>query len=156
MTADTTRDSTAGWMNYYEWTTAQTATLQDYHIAVKFQLPTNFSDWATSNAIQVNYQTEVTNNTKNKVDVTLYNMTDTPHQPVYQSLSNTSTSWSTVTIDKSALNDNVGADLDAADEVGLLMLKVYSLLDATNCTAGADNGCYTRIGDIVLNYLARF
>jgi hypothetical protein len=155
--SDTARDSTEGWLNYYQWSSTQ-ASLQDYTIAVKFQLPSDFSAWATSNAVQVMYTTEYTSTNANKVDVTLYNMTSSPDTPVVQSTNNVSSSagvWSSVTIDDSILNDNTGVDLDTSDQTAVVFLKAYSMVDTTNCTGGADNGCYTRIGDVILNYLRK-
>lgn len=158
MTSDTIRDSTAGWMNYYEWTSTQ-GSLQDYTIVVKVTLPSDFGAWATSNALQINYATENTSTSKNKLDVSIYNMSTNPDQVVYQTLTNASGTngvWTTVTVDKTLLGDGVSPDWNAAGQTALIFLKPYSLVDAVNCTGGVDNGCYVRIGDIVLNYIAKF
>ncbi len=158
LTSDAVRDSTEGWENYYEWTSTQ-ASLQDYTVAIKFTLPSDFSAWATSDAIKVNFVTEVTTNTKNKLDITLYNMTSTPDTPVAQVVtqaSGTNAVWTSASFDDTLLDDGSGPDLDTAGQTGVLFLKVYSLLDAVNCTGGVNNGCYVRLGDIQLSYLAKF
>lgn len=158
MTSDTIRDATEGWENYYEWTSTE-ATLQDYTIAVKVTLPADFSAWATSNAIQVDYVTEINTNTKNKFDFIVSNMTENPDKRVVSSLTNlsgTSGTWATLTVDDSVIDDNIAPDWDAAGESAVIMIKAYSLLDATNCTGGVNNGCYVRIGKIKLNYQAQF
>jgi hypothetical protein len=158
MTADTTRDADLGWMNYYEWTSTQ-GSLQDYSVVVKIKLPSDFGGWATSNAVQINFATEVTDTAKNKLDVWMYNMTEDPDKTVTRSLTNASspaTDWEVLTIDDSEIDDNTSPDWDAADETAVIYLKPSSLVDAVNCTAGYDTGCYVRIGDITLNYLGKF
>jgi len=93
------------------------------------------------------------------LDVTIYNMTENPDNQVFRVTDLGSAShatWTTYSIDVSALDDDNAPDLDAADETAVLFLTMHSLLDASNCTAGVDNGCYVRIGDIILNYLAKY
>ncbi len=158
MTSDTIHDTTAGWENYYEWTSTQ-GSLQDYTIAVKVMLPSDFSAWASSNAVQINYATENTATAKNKLDVSIYNMTTNPDKVVYQTLTNASGTngvWTTATVDDSQLVDSTSPDWSTAGETAVIFIKPYSLVDAVNCTGGVDNGCYVRIGDIVLNYVAKF
>ncbi|KKT46417.1 MAG: hypothetical protein UW37_C0024G0007 [Candidatus Gottesmanbacteria bacterium GW2011_GWA2_44_17] len=153
MTADTINDATEGWLNYYEWTSTE-ASLQDYHLVVKVTIPSDFSSWATSNAIQVLYETDDNVNTNNKFDLTIFNEDDTPNVPVYQTLANLSTNddtWYTLTIDDSGVDDASGNEWDAADETALFLFKLYSMTSATPC--GSD-GCYVRIGDIKLTYTA--
>ena len=158
MTSDAVRDSTEGWENYYEWTSTQ-ASLQDYTVVVKFTLPSDFSAWATSDAIKINFVTEVTTNTKNKLDLVLYNMTSSPDTPVAAAAtqaSGTNAVWTSLSLDDTLLDDGSSPDLDTAAQTGVLFLKVYSLLDAVNCTGGVNNGCYVRLGDIQLSYLAKY
>ena len=159
MTSDISRDADLWWMNYYDWTSTTVSPLQDYTVAVKVTLPSNFVSWQSSNALQINFATEWTDNTKNKLDVYIYNMTDTPAQIVTQSLTNVSApaaDWEVITIDDSVLVDATAPDWDAAGETAVFFLKLSSLRDASNCTAGSDNGCYVRVGDITLNYKAAF
>src|SRR3990170_832469 len=103
MTADTINDATEGWLNYYEWTSTE-ASLQDYHLVVKVTIPSDFSSWATSNAIQVLYETDDNVNTNNKFDLTIFNV-----------------------------DDASGNEWDAADETALFLFKLYSMTSATPC-----------------------
>lgn len=142
MTSDVTT-STDGFKNYYQWTSAQTS-LQDYTVAVRIKLPSNFSTWATSNAIVINYVTQSTSNTSNKLDIDIRNQDDTPSSSVTTSTANVSGvagTWTTVAIDDSVIDNGVAPDWDAAGETATILLKMYS-----------KDSNYTRIGDIVLNY----
>lgn len=144
LTSDLT-GSSDGWRNYYQWTSSQT-TLQDYTIAVRFRLPSDFASWQTSNAIQVNYVTQVTTTADNRLDVDIRNQDDTPGSSVASSNTNASSvaaTWTTVTIDDSAIDDGAAPDWDAAGETAVLLLRVYS-----------KDSNYVRIGDIILNYVS--
>lgn len=55
--------------NFYVWT-SHNATLQDYDLVLRVQLPNDFSSFE-SNPIVFNYKTLTTNNTVNKIDLTL-------------------------------------------------------------------------------------
>lgn len=57
--------------NYYVWTSRQ-STLQDYDLAIRFQLPKTFTNFE-STPITLNYKTSDTNLTNNKLDFTLEN-----------------------------------------------------------------------------------
>jgi hypothetical protein len=139
--------SASAWRNYYEWNSSQTS-LQDYTVAVRVTLPADFDTWATSNAIVINYNTELTTNNTNKFDVYIYNDTDTTHQVVAHQTglkSSAEKTWTTTVIDDANIDDNTAPDWDAAGETAVIYLKMYS----------KDNN-YVQIGDIVLNYLAKF
>lgn len=142
MTSDVT-SSSDGYKNYYQWTSAQTS-LQDYTVAIRVKLPSNFSSWATSNAIVINYVTQSTSNTNNKLDIDIRNQDDTPGSSVTTSTANVSGvagTWTTVAIDDSVIDNGAAPDWDAAGETATLLLKMYS-----------KDSNYTRIGDIVINY----
>ena len=153
MTADSVRDGTEGWLNYYEWTSnASTSVLHEYTLVVKISLPSDFSSWATSNAIQILYVTDDEANTNNKFDLTIYNEDDSPATPVFQILaqkSGTDDTWATLTVDDSGVVDGTGNEWDAANETALFFFKMYSLDSNTPCST---DGCYVRIGDIILSY----
>lgn len=158
MVSDAVRDTTEGWMNYYEWSSTTASPLQDYTVAAKVTLPSDFGAWATSNAVQIKYVTESNLSANNKLDVTIYRMDTTPDTPVYQSLANvsgTGGTWATLTIAGSVIDDNTGTDWDTAGQTALILFKMYSL-NSGSCAAGYNAGCYTRIGDITLNYVAKF
>ena len=156
VTADSYRDTTEGWLNYYEWTSTQSS-LNDYTLAVKIALPSDFSSWAASNAIQIKFATERTTSADNKFDLTIYNPDDSPATQVYRVIDRvgaTAAVWETLTVDDSGVDDASGNEWDAADEEAVFYFKMYSRVDATNCTAGVNNGCYVRIGDVNLTYTA--
>jgi hypothetical protein len=159
MISDIVLDADLGWMNYYDWSSTTVSPIQDYTVAVKVTLPSNFDQWETSNALQINFATEYTDNAKNKIDVVIKNMTESPSSVVAQSLTNVSSpaaDWETITIDDSDLDNGSAPDWDAAGETAVFFITMYSLRDASNCTGGSDNGCYVRVGDIKLNYKAKF
>lgn len=139
--------TSASWRTYYEWTSTQSS-LQDYTVAVRVTLPKDFDAWASGNAIQVNYNTALSGTGSNKLDLYMYNSADTPASPVYfttSKVSATDKTWTTIDITGAQLDDNVAPDWDAADETVVFYLKMYS-----------KDSNYVQIGDIVINYLAKF
>jgi hypothetical protein len=143
MTSDT--DTTQGTTirNYYQWERTTDATEHFYTVAVRVTLPADFSAWATSNALQVNYITESATSTNSEIDVYVYN--ENSATIVASSTDNASTSWTTVTIDDSTLDDGAGSEWDAAGETVVIYIR-----------AGSASSNFVHIGDIVLNYLAAF
>jgi hypothetical protein len=146
MTSDT--DTSGNLLrNYYQWSSSQVA-LHYYTVAVRVKLPKDFSAWATSNAVQLDYATQSTSSTNNVVDVRIYNGDDTPGTAVATSTSNVSgvaSTWTTVTIDDSTLDDASAPEWDAADESAVIYIRMGSL-----------SSNVVKIGDIRLNYLSAF
>ncbi|MCX7997202.1 MAG: hypothetical protein N2691_05645 [Patescibacteria group bacterium] len=146
MTSDT--DSSANLLrNYYQWSSSQSS-LNYYTVAVRIRLPRDFSEWAPSNAFQVDILTQTTAMANNVVDIRIYNGDDTPGTVVATSAGNVSSSansWTTVTIDDSALVNGGAPEWDAADESAVIYLRV-----------GSRNNNIVRLGDIRLTYLAAF
>lgn len=146
MTSDT--DTSGNLLrNYYQWSSTQVA-LHYYTVAVRVRLPKDFSAWATSNAVQLDYSTQSTSSTNNIVDVRIYNGDDTPGTAVASSTSNVSgvaSTWTTVAIDDSVLDDASAPEWDAADESAVIYIRMGSL-----------SSNVVRIGDIRLNYLSAF
>ncbi len=151
MTSDASSSASqnlSNFMSYYEWNSSQTA-IQDYTVAVRVTLPDDFAAWETSNALQIYYNTELTTNTGNKLDVRVYNSDISlsaaqASTPVAMRVNQTSASqrqWNVISIDDSELDAGNTRDLDAAGETAIIYLKLYS----------KDNN-YTQVGDIVLNY----
>ena len=144
MTSDNSMsEASAEWRNYYEWKSSQTA-LQDYTIAVRVKLPTNFAGWQTTNAIVINFVTQSDAASSNQIDVDIRNADDTPGTSVATSNDNVSgvaATWSTIVIDDSALVTGGAPEWDAAGESAVILIKVQSK-DAN----------YVRVGDIILNY----
>jgi len=136
---------------YYDWKSTE-ATLQYYTVAVRIRLPQDFSDWAASNALQIDINTENTSSSNNLVSVYVYNGDDTPGTAVTTDLSNVSSSgdtWETVTIDDSSLDTGGTPYWDGAGETGVIYLRLGSKDDT-------DDGYHARIGDITLNYLSKW
>lgn len=133
--------------NYYSWYSAE-GILNYYTVAVRVTLPKDFSGWATSNAVQLEYATQSTSAASNLVDVRIYNGSDTPGTVVASSTSNVSSvasTWSTITIDDSSLDDGGAPDWDAADESAVIYIRM-----------GSTGSNLVKIGDIRLNYLSAF
>gem|GEM_PF-6382751 len=132
---------------YYNWTSSE-ASLNYYTVAVRVTLPQDFDSWATSNAVQVDLDTNTTSAADNVLDIYLYNGDDTPGTAVASSTGNksgTADTWTTATIDDSAIDDNSAPDWDAGGETAVIYLRI-----------GAKDSNFTRIGDIKLNYLSKW
>ena len=120
---------------------------------VRVKLPEDFSAWATSNAITISYNTELTTSDTSKMDVFVYNADSTlsaadSATPVayYQAnVSATVKTWLNLSIDDSDLDAEANNDLDAPGDEAIIFLKLYS----------KDNN-HVQVGDIVLSYLAKF
>lgn len=138
--ADTTQGTSI--RNYYSW--SRTAGTQHFYtIAVRITLPDDFSAWQTTNALTVEYITQSVTATDSDVDLRVYN--ENSATIVASDVDNASTSWATITIDDSTLDDGVGSEWDAAGETAVLYLRL-----------GSQSSNYARVGDITLNYLAAY
>lgn len=142
ITADT-ETSGNNLRNYYEWTSDESA-LNYYTVAVRIALPGDFDAWAESNAIQIDYVTESTSD-NSSASVYIFNGDDTPALAVAASTGNASISWTTISIDDSAIDDGAAPDWDAAGETAVIYLRM-----------GARNSNTVRFGDIKLNYLSKW
>ena len=134
MTSDNTGSSSNS-MNYYEWNSSAVA-LNDYDVRVRFTLPSDFAGWGNG-GITLNYATESTSNTNNKVDMYIYLEGSATVDGSSTSLASSSAGvWTSTNV--------AGTDLDecnAAGETCVIILRMSSL---------GDN--YTRIGDIEVAY----
>jgi len=132
---------------YYEWNSSE-ASLNYYTVAVRVTLPQDFDAWATSNAVQVDLDTETTDAANNVLGVYIYNGDDTPGSAVATSTGNKSSvadTWTTVTIDDSVIDDGAAPDWDAAGETAVIYLRL-----------GSKSDNFARVGDIKLNYLSKW
>lgn len=86
--------------NFYQTTSSETS-LQDYYVALRFTLPEEFTAWAATNAIQIEYRTESGTSINCHVDCYIYKSGTA--SLVASSENNASTAWSTIVIDDSAL-----------------------------------------------------
>jgi len=143
MTSDT--DTTQGTTirNYYEWNSSETAAQNFYTVAIRITLPKDFSAWATTNALVINYITESATTTQSDVDVRVYN--ENSATIVASDLDNSSVTWTTAVVDDSVLDDGASSEWDAADEVAVIYLRM-----------GSQDDDFVHIGDIQLNYLGSF
>lgn len=145
MTSDAS--PSAAFRTYYYWYSTQTS-LQDYTVMVRFTLPADFSDWTSGNTMTISYNNGSNVAATNKLDVYIYKASDASGKPVYFSTGNVSSAktWTTVNLIKYNLNDGIAPDLSAAGDTAVIYLKLYS--------SGTYN--YTQVGDISINYLAKF
>jgi len=145
MTTDSYTDGSYNSHNYYEWDSGET-TLQDYYIKTIWQLPEDFSAWATSNAITIDYRTETATATDNDVEAYLYlsgnQYIDTASNP--SDTGNTSTTWLTGS-SGIVFDDNVLDNADTAGERVVIYIKLES----------KDNN-FAQVGDINLTYLSKW
>lgn len=144
MTADVETSSANSLRTYYQWLRTTDATQHFYTVAVRVTLPSDFSAWATSNALQVAYVTQSATNTVSDLDVRVY-LESNSTTAVATSADNASTSWTTVTIDDSTLDDGSAPEWDAAGETAVMYLRM-----------GSASSNYVRVGSITLNYLAAY
>ncbi|HXC04989.1 MAG TPA: hypothetical protein VNZ86_09570, partial [Bacteroidia bacterium] len=134
--------STYNFENYYQWVSTDTS-LDDYTVAVRVTLPKDFSAWPTSNAVQVDYNTNIKDKTSNKLDVLIYVpsvSSSTPQVYDQANFSATDKTWAT--------ESYTGAQVtnwSQTNPTAVIYLKMYS-----------KNGLYTQVGDIKLNYLSAF
>jgi predicted GH43/DUF377 family glycosyl hydrolase len=135
MTSDNTGSSSNS-MNYYEWNNS-TVTLNDYDVRVRFTLPSDFNGWGTTGAIKLNYATESTNNTDNKVDMYVYKEDSaTIDGSSENNASSVAGTWTTSTI--------MGSNLDECNTAGNVCVIILRM------SSKSDN--YVRIGDIEITY----
>ena len=134
MTSDNTGSSSNS-MNYYEWSSSAVA-LNDYDVRVRFTLPSDFVSWGNG-GVTLNYATESTSNTNNKVDMYVYlEGSATVDGSSTAQVSSSAGVWATTNVAGSGLDE-----CNAAGETCVVILRMYSL---------GDN--YTRIGDIDITY----
>jgi hypothetical protein len=143
MTSDYTNAAAAGSrMTYYEWT-GQGGNLQDYDVVLRFTLPADFDAWkdGVDSALVIDYATQLATAADNQIDASLrLESLDTADATEVDMVSASPGVWTTGAIDDSELTD-----CDAAGETCLLELKLQS-----------KNGNYVRVGDVTLQYLAKF
>ena len=105
--------------HFYKWTTTQAA-LQNIDLRFRYVLP---PDFASTGNFTMRYRTQDATNTNDKVDVTVYNVTDAA--TCGSSLTNNGVAWTTATITTVALNAGC-AGLSAGDILEI-RIKLYSL-----------------------------
>ncbi len=147
MTADVEANATDEQRTYYQWSSSETG-LNYYTVVTRITLPEDFDAWAATNAFQVDFTTESTVNTNNLLDVFIYLSSNTTTEVAKDDDDNAAASaeaWETITIDDSSLDSGTAPEWDAAGETANIYLRM-----------GSTGSNFVRIGDIVLNYLAKF
>ena len=134
---------------YYQWTSLQAGTLNQYTIALTITLPKDWSAWPSSgNAMTIDYNTGLTTSADNALDVFMYQKGDTSGVPVYFSTNNksaTAKNWTQVQITGAQFS---GAKTwDSNNRQVTLYLTLKSMNNAAN---------YVQVGDININYLSGF
>lgn len=146
MTADVETTSGDDLRTYYEWSSSE-GSLNYYTVAIRFQLPQDFSNWATSNALQIDITSASTSTANNLISAYVYLSSNTT-SAVATDLTNAAAvaeTWEQITIDDSVLDDGVAPEWDAAGETAIIYLRM-----------GSTGSNFARVGDITLNYLAKF
>ncbi len=128
---------------YYQWSRTQ-STQHWQTVAVRVTLPQDFSAWTTSNALQIDYKTGSATESNSEVEVHVYNSSNAT-EVTHVITGTASTSWATQTIDDSVLDAGNAQDLDAAGETAIIYLRM-----------GSQSSNAAQVGDIKLNYLAKF
>jgi len=118
--------------HYHQFESSETG-LQDVYVAVRFTLPEDFTAWATSNAIQIEYRTESGTSVNCHVDSYIYK--SGAASLVASSENNANTSWSTIVIDDSVLGSWSAGDI----------MEIYLKLETRT-------DYYARVGKIRFNY----
>ncbi|OGY09972.1 MAG: hypothetical protein A2700_01995 [Candidatus Blackburnbacteria bacterium RIFCSPHIGHO2_01_FULL_44_64] len=145
MTSDAETSSSNNLRTYYQWERTTDSTQHFYTVAVRVKLPDDFSAWQTSNALQIDYVTEGTTASEDDLDVYVYLESNSTTAVASNTSLTLSTSWQTVAVDDSTLDDGSAPEWDDAGEVGIIYLRM-----------GSGNSKYVRVGDIKLNYLSKF
>ena len=141
----------AGWKNYYQWTSTQ-ASNQDYTIITRITLPQDWAGWETGScpgstcALEVAYQTGLAATTNNGVQVQVSHDTDTPGTVMCTIAEAASTSWTSFGCTSTNFTNGV-PDWDAAGETAVLRIRLKA-----NSTASSQS----RAGDITVRYKAKF
>lgn len=144
MTADVETEGNFKY-NYYEWNSSQGA-LQDFDIYVKWQAPSTFAGFpaGTNDALIVDIATETTNNTQNKVDVTL-------QEDGSATTTNDTANVSTVAADwHTDQEGNAVALFDDSDTVLAGLVSGDVLIIRITLYSHSNN--YARVGAITINW----
>ncbi len=135
MTSDNTGSSSNS-MNYYEWSSAALS-LNDYDLRVRFTLPSDFNGWGSTGGVKLNYTTESTSDTNNKVDMYIYKEDSVTVDGTFAAgVSSSAGVWTSSTIAGTDLNECA-----VAGDTCVFIMRMSSL---------SDN--YVRIGDIAITY----
>lgn len=115
--------------NYYEFSSGQTS-LQDYDVYVRWEVPENFSSWATSNAITIDYATEDTSSANNKIDVQITKENDADTVTSSSNVSPTAGKWQSSILSSSPISFTAAQMTSAitwsAGDVAVIRIRLFS------------------------------
>ncbi|MEK7504132.1 MAG: hypothetical protein AAB550_01335 [Patescibacteria group bacterium] len=115
--------------NYYEFSTGQTS-LQDYDVYVRWEVPENFSSWATSNAVTIDYATEDTSSANNKIDIQITKENDADTVTSTSNVSPTAGKWQSSILASSPISftatQMTTAITWAAGDVAIIRIRLFS------------------------------
>jgi hypothetical protein len=130
--------------NYYQWVSTQVGQgLQSYYVAVKVTLPKDFSGWPTSNALSIDYNTNLKDSASSTLGIFVYNPGTDSIEPIISDqnlISSTDNTWTTRTYTGAQLGN-----WSAPGQQAVFYLKMSAM-----------NGEFVQVGDIKLNYLSAF
>ncbi len=136
MTSDV--DTAAPYNTYYEWTSS-IGSLQDYSVAFRVTLPSDFAGWDTT-GITYFIRTSNITNTNNKIDLTINNAAGTAVYTGSGLVSTTANTWRQIDVASGSL-----ANWVTAGQTAIIRIKMSALSNNT-----------VRMGDIELKYRAKF
>jgi hypothetical protein len=115
--------------NYYEFSTGQTS-LQDYDIYVRWEVPENFSSWATSNAVTIDYATEDTSSANNKIDIQITKENDADTVTSSSNVSPTAGKWQSSILSSSPISftaaNMTSAITWSAGDIAIIRIRLFS------------------------------
>jgi hypothetical protein len=120
--------------NYYDGVSTE-ASLQDVYVCIRFTLPINFTAWAVTDAIKIEFRTGSATVSNSHVDVYVYKSGS--GSLVASSVDNASVNWAEASIDDSSLETWAANDI----------IEIYIKLESKDSN-------FARIGKITFNYTA--
>lgn len=146
MTSDADNSSNA-LRTYYSWSSSQSS-LNYYTVALRLQVPNDFSEWDPTQGIAIRYSTHSTSSADNSVNVYVYNAVDTPGTAVYTSstlVSSPADDWDLLSIPATDLINGSAPELQTPNDHFMIYMRL-----------GSKSGNTVRIGDIRLNYYSKW
>ena len=115
--------------NYYEFSSGQTS-LQDYDVYARWEVPENFTSWATANSLTIDYATEDTSSANNKIDIQITKENDADTVTSNTNVSPTAGKWQSSILSSSPISFTA-AQLNtgitwAAGDVAIIRIRLFS------------------------------
>jgi hypothetical protein len=132
---------------HYSWSSSTASPLQEYTVAVRITLPSNFSAWCSgsiaactgnTDAIVVNYNTLAVEAANNALDAYGYNTAGTQLFADTANVVGSLDGWGTITVAYDSLSN-----WNTANSTAVIYLRMQAM-----------NNYHVLLGDIVLNYVS--